>query len=147
MAKNQNMTLNPTKISGICGKLKCCLAYEKEAYANLIDNLPKAGKMVFLEQGEATVISINVINQTFIAKLADRRFVKAKASDMLTEEEFHKIPELKLQAQQRIPEPAPVSAPVQSSQPKTDAKNDDKKDKGRRHNRSRRSRPRRKPEQ
>ena len=147
MAKNQNMTLNPTKISGICGKLKCCLAYEKESYANLIDNLPKAGKTVFLEQGEATVISINVINQTFIAKLADRRFVKSKVSDMLTEEEFHKIPEQKLQAQQRIPEPAPVSAPVESSQPKTDAKNDDKKDKGRRHNRSRRSRPRRKPGQ
>jgi hypothetical protein len=139
------MTLNPTKISGICGKLKCCLAYEKESYANLIDNLPKAGKMVFLEQGEAIVISINVINQTFIAKLADRRFVKSKVSDILTEEEFRKIPEQKLQAQQRIPEPAPVSAPVQSAQPKTEAQNDDKKDKGRRHNRNRRNRPRRKP--
>lgn len=95
MAKNQNMTLNPNKISGVCGKLKCCLAYEKESYANLIDNLPKVGKTVFLEQGEAIVISINVINQTFIAKLADRRFVKAKAVDILTEEEYHNISEKK----------------------------------------------------
>jgi cell fate regulator YaaT (PSP1 superfamily) len=147
MAKNQNMTLNPTKISGICGKLKCCLAYEKESYANLIDNLPKAGKTVFLEQGEATVISINVINQTFIAKLADRRFVKAKASDMLTEEEFHKIPEQKQQAHQRIPEPAPLSPQVQPSQAKAEPKSENQKDKGRRHNRNRRNRSRRKPEQ
>jgi cell fate regulator YaaT (PSP1 superfamily) len=146
MAKNQNMTLNPTKISGICGKLKCCLAYEKEAYANLIDNLPKAGKTVFLEQGEAMVISINVINQTFIAKLADRRFVKAKVSDILTEEEFLKIPEQKHQPQQRIPEPAPASQPVQSPQAKTDGQSEEKKDKGRRHNRNRRNRTRRKTE-
>ena len=80
MAKNQNMTLNPTKISGICGKLKCCLAYEKEAYANLIDNLPKAGKMVFLEQGEAIVISINVINQDLYCKACRQAVCKGKGS-------------------------------------------------------------------
>ncbi len=88
MAKNQNMTLNPTKISGLCGKLKCCLAYEKESYANLIENLPKPGKKVFLSEGEAIVVSINVINQTFVAKLTDRRFIKANVSDILTAEEF-----------------------------------------------------------
>ncbi len=147
MAKNQNMTLNPTKISGICGKLKCCLAYEKESYANLIDNLPKAGKTVFLEQGEATVISINVINQTFIAKLADRKFVKAKVSDILTEEEFHKVSDQKHQAQQKLPEPAPIAAQVKPPEAKTDAQNDDKKNKHRRHNRNRRNRSRRKPGQ
>ena len=91
MAKNQNMTLNPTKISGLCGKLKCCLAYEKESYANLIENLPKPGKRVYLGEGEATVVSINVINQTFVAKLTDRRFVKANVSDILTEEEFQQL--------------------------------------------------------
>jgi cell fate regulator YaaT (PSP1 superfamily) len=149
MAKNQNMTLNPTKISGICGKLKCCLAYEKEAYANLIDNLPKAGKTVFLDQGEAVVISINVINQTFIAKLADRRFVKAKASDILTEEEFRKIPEQKQQPSQppqrkHQQEPAPTPQPPQA---KAEGQSEEKKDKGRRHNRNRRNKSRRKPEQ
>jgi cell fate regulator YaaT (PSP1 superfamily) len=91
MAKNQNMTLNPTKISGLCGKLKCCLAYEKESYANLIENLPKPGKKVFLGEGEAMVVSINVINQTFVAKLTDRRFIKANVSDILTAEEFQQL--------------------------------------------------------
>jgi cell fate regulator YaaT (PSP1 superfamily) len=95
MAKNQNMTLNPSKISGLCGKLKCCLAYEKESYANLIDNLPKPGKRVFLEQGEAFVVSINIINQTFVAKLSDRRFIKSAVSDILTEEEYHQLSEQK----------------------------------------------------
>jgi len=95
MAKNQNMTLNPTKISGLCGKLKCCLAYEKESYANLIENLPKPGKTVYLEQGEVTVVSINVINQSFVAKHADRHFLKAKVSDIITKEEFIQLSEEK----------------------------------------------------
>jgi cell fate regulator YaaT (PSP1 superfamily) len=95
MAKNQNMTLNPTKISGLCGKLKCCLAYEKESYSNLIENLPKPGKKVFLADGEATVVSINVINQTIVAKLTDRRFVKAHVSDILSEDDFRQLPEQK----------------------------------------------------
>jgi len=88
MAKDQNMTLNPTKISGLCGKLKCCLAYEREAYAALIENMPKPGKTVYLEQGEATIVSINIINQSFIAKLKDRRFIKAGIADILTQEEY-----------------------------------------------------------
>jgi cell fate regulator YaaT (PSP1 superfamily) len=101
MAKNQNMTLNPSKISGLCGKLKCCLAYEKDSYANLIENLPKQGKKIFLDQGEATVVSINVINQTFVAKLADRRFIKANVSDILTEEEYLQLSEQKPPGQDR----------------------------------------------
>jgi len=107
MAKNQNMTLNPTKISGLCGKLKCCLAYEKESYANLIDNLPKPGKRVFLEQGEAVVVSINIINQSFVAKLTDRRFVKCKVSEILTEEEYSQLGEQKASDQSRPKEPRP----------------------------------------
>lgn len=95
MAKNQNMTLNPSKISGLCGKLKCCLAYEKDAYANLIDNLPKPGKKVYIEQGEGIVVSINVINQSFVAKLTDRRFIKCKVSDILTQEKFLQLGEQK----------------------------------------------------
>ncbi|HPI94221.1 MAG TPA: regulatory iron-sulfur-containing complex subunit RicT [Deltaproteobacteria bacterium] len=107
MAKNQNMTLNPTKISGLCGKLKCCLAYEKESYANLIENLPKPGKKVFLAEGEAMVVSINVINQTVVAKLTDRRFVKAHVSDILSEEEYQQLPEQKGPPQDRG-KPAPT---------------------------------------
>ncbi len=88
MAKYQNMTLNPTKISGICGKLKCCLAYEKDVYSDLITNLPKVGKKVYVRQGAGSVVSINVIEQTFVARLEDRRFLKCNAADAMTEEEF-----------------------------------------------------------
>ena len=120
MAKNQNMTLNPSKISGLCGKLKCCLAYEKDAYANLIDNLPKPGKKVYIEQGEGIVVSINVINQSFVAKLADRRFLKCKVSDILSEEGFLQLGEQKAkelakqkEAQETPPEPrAKENSPV-----------------------------------
>jgi cell fate regulator YaaT (PSP1 superfamily) len=116
MAKNQNMTLNPSKISGLCGKLKCCLAYEKDSYANLIENLPKPGKKVFIDQGEATVVSINVINQSFVAKLADRRFVKAHVSDILTEEEFLHLSEQKSAVPEKEHRP-PASVSGEEKQP------------------------------
>ncbi len=93
MAKDQSMNLNPGKISGLCGKLKCCLAYEQEAYSDLIEALPRPGKKVYLEQGLCTVVSINVMNQSFIAKTPDRRFVKASVSDILTEEEYLELTE------------------------------------------------------
>jgi len=110
MAKNQNMTLNPTKISGLCGKLKCCLAYEKESYSNLIDNLPKTGKKVFIQEGEAVVVSINIINQTFVAKLVDRRFIKCKVSDILTEEEYRRVSESKPTDLSRLKDPLMTEA-------------------------------------
>jgi cell fate regulator YaaT (PSP1 superfamily) len=110
MAKNQNMTLNPTKISGLCGKLKCCLAYEKEAYSNLIDNLPKTGKKVWISEGEAIVVSINIINQTFVAKLPDRRFIKCTISDVLTEEEYRQASESKPTDLSRLKDPLMTEA-------------------------------------
>ncbi len=93
MAKNQNLTLNPSKISGQCGKLKCCLAYEKDVYSDLITNLPKIGKRVFIKEGQGQVVSINVLEQTFVAKMPDRRFIKGVAGDNMTEEEFLKYQE------------------------------------------------------
>jgi cell fate regulator YaaT (PSP1 superfamily) len=140
MAKNQNMTLNPTKISGLCGKLKCCLAYEKEAYANLIENLPKTGKTVYLEQGEALVVSINVINQTFIAKLADRRFVKAKASDIISKEDFLRLSEIKQLEQVKQKEIERAAATTALAEASAD------KEKKKRSSRKRRSRSKRRTE-
>lgn len=140
MAKYQNMTLNPTKISGLCGKLKCCLAYEKEAYANLIENLPKPGKTVYLDQGEAVVVSINVINQTFIAKLADRRFVKAKAADILSKDDFLRLSEQKQQDQAREKESARAATLAAMQESSGD------KEKRRRPSRKRRGKSKRRPE-
>lgn len=141
MAKNQNMTLNPSKISGLCGKLKCCLAYEKESYANLIDNLPKPGKKVFLEQGEAVVVSINIINQTFVAKLADRRFIKSTVSDILNEEEYNRLSEQKAAENARAKEQPREECPAEEASDPNRPQSKRRRSSRNRNSRRRRSKP------
>jgi cell fate regulator YaaT (PSP1 superfamily) len=63
MAKEQNLALNPQKISGACGRLMCCLAYEMDTYTELRKDLPKVGKRVVTPQGPGKVAQLNVINQ------------------------------------------------------------------------------------
>ena len=65
MAKEQNLSLNPTKISGTCGRLMCCLKNEEETYEYLNSKLPNVGDLVFTDEGiKGEVSSINVIRQT-----------------------------------------------------------------------------------
>ncbi|MFY9397165.1 MAG: regulatory iron-sulfur-containing complex subunit RicT [Desulfomonilia bacterium] len=141
MAKNQNMTLNPSKISGLCGKLKCCLAYEKESYANLIENLPKPGKKVFLEQGEATVVSINIIDQTFVAKLSDRRFIKSTVSDILTEEEYRQLSEQKAAENAKMREQSRQEEPRDASPAASKPKSRRRRSSRNRNSKKKRSKP------
>lgn len=63
MAKAQGLALNPSKISGQCGRLLCCLGYEYETYNDLRKNLPKCGKKVALPSGQAEVVSVNILGQ------------------------------------------------------------------------------------
>jgi cell fate regulator YaaT (PSP1 superfamily) len=70
-AKDQGLSLNPTKISGICGKLMCCLKYEEETYAFLTKGMPQVGEIVKTPDGEGQVLSVNVLRQT--AKIAVRK--------------------------------------------------------------------------
>ena len=63
MAKTQNMSLNPTKISGSCGRLMCCLRYEEEAYEDLLKTIPKNGAFVRTPDGYGNVIATNVLRQ------------------------------------------------------------------------------------
>ena len=58
MAKDQNLPLNPTKISGLCGRLMCCLGYEHKNYRELIKGLPKIGQEIKTEKGKGRVISL-----------------------------------------------------------------------------------------
>jgi len=74
-AKDQGLSLNPTKISGICGKLMCCLKYEEETYAHLNEKMPGVGDKVSTPDGEGMVMSVNILRQT--AKVA----VKVKNQD------------------------------------------------------------------
>lgn len=61
MAKEQGLSLNPTKISGTCGRLMCCLKYEQEAYEELIKKTPRQGAMVKTPNGRGTVVYVNLL--------------------------------------------------------------------------------------
>jgi cell fate regulator YaaT (PSP1 superfamily) len=71
MAKEQNLALNPTKISGVCGRLMCCLAYEFPTYMELKKNLPKVGKHIITKGGKGRIIRQNVLNQTVTVQLEE----------------------------------------------------------------------------
>lgn len=64
MAKIQNLSLNPAKISGSCGRLMCCLRYEQEAYEDLISKVPKQGTFVETPTGYGVVSQVNLLRQT-----------------------------------------------------------------------------------
>lgn len=83
MAKNQKTTMDPSKISGRCGRLMCCLKYEDEVYLNLKSKLPKKGARVQIAQGEGEVIDINVLAQEAVVELASRDKVKVKAEEII----------------------------------------------------------------
>ena len=63
MAKTQNLSLNPTKISGTCGRLMCCLKYEQEAYEDLLRTSPKPDSFVDTPDGRGTVVDVNLLRQ------------------------------------------------------------------------------------
>ena len=69
MAKIQSLSLNPTKISGSCGRLMCCLRYEQEAYEELIKKVPKQGAFVETKDGYGTAVQVNLLRQTVKVKL------------------------------------------------------------------------------
>ena len=71
MAKEQGLSLNPTKISGSCGRLMCCLKYEQDAYEYLNSFTPNIGATVQTEEGLATVTDVNVITGNLFVKLID----------------------------------------------------------------------------
>jgi len=71
MAKEQRLSLNPTKISGQCGRLMCCLTFENETYQHLRSSLPQIGHMMETDRGKAKVIRHNVICSRVIVRLDD----------------------------------------------------------------------------
>lgn len=72
MAKNQNVSLNPTKINGVCGRLLCCLKYENDIYTELKKNVPKVGDKVNIPQGSGKVISVNLLNNKYVVELENK---------------------------------------------------------------------------
>lgn len=71
MAKEQNISLNPSKISGNCGRLMCCLKYEQDAYEEKLERLPKIGAIVKTEDGQGEVCSIETLKERVKVKFKD----------------------------------------------------------------------------
>lgn len=92
MAKDQNLSLNPTKISGICGRLMCCLKYEQYMYEGMEQKRaeitePEQGSRVITEDGEGKVISTNKAKRTATILLDDRKTVVLPWEEVLPSEE------------------------------------------------------------
>ena len=71
MAKTQNLSLNPTKISGTCGRLMCCLKYEQDAYEDLIRTSPKVESFVDTPEGRGTVVEVDLLRQRVKVRMED----------------------------------------------------------------------------
>lgn len=84
MAKMQKATLDPTKISGRCGRLKCCLRYEYDTYVDLQKELPPVGSEIATRDGKGRVLSHEVLSQQVLVEMEDRHRVLIDADDVLT---------------------------------------------------------------
>ena len=89
MVKEQHLALNPAKISGICGRLMCCLSYEYDTYVSCKKGFPKIGKKVIAPQGEGKVIKHNTLSSTVTVHLDDGQDVTLPVKDirLLTEQD------------------------------------------------------------
>jgi cell fate regulator YaaT (PSP1 superfamily) len=86
MAKEQNLPLNPMKISGVCGRLLCCLVYENEQYRTVKEKMPKEGQRVSTPMGAATVVGGNPLKETVQVELESQATAELPLSDITTED-------------------------------------------------------------
>ncbi len=82
MAREQDLPLNPMKISGVCGRLLCCLVYENEQYRKMKEALPKQGQRVSTAMGEATVVGGNPLKGTVMVELESQVSVELPLSEI-----------------------------------------------------------------
>lgn len=100
MAKNQGLSLNPSKISGLCGRLMCCLSYENDYYAEACKSMPKLGSIINTPDGAGMVVNLNMLKMQVRVKIED------KTKDLITYKDFT-VEELSGQPK-RPAEPAPA---------------------------------------
>lgn len=91
MAKEQELPLNPMKISGLCGRLLCCLGYENKAYAEMRQGLPKAGERVATPHGVGRVVAVNVLKQTATVEVAEKGLVEFSPSEITRPQEKQNV--------------------------------------------------------
>ncbi len=169
MAKTQSLSLNPTKISGSCGRLMCCLKYEQDAYEHLLKNTPRNESFVETPDGAGTISAINLLRQQVSVRLDDdpattkkyhnSEIVVVRSGRGRRPEGYVQPPLQELEKQRRPREAgekplnesplqttleAMLNPPVQSKKPKSRPQN--KKDKPN-HNQERGQKPKNKPKQ
>ncbi len=76
MAKDQNLSLNPPKISGLCGRLMCCLSYEHKCYKDMSRGMPREGERLETPEGKGKVISVNILKRKVAVLLEDGRQIE-----------------------------------------------------------------------
>jgi len=110
MAKLQKATLDPTKISGRCGRLKCCLRYEYDTYEQLQKTLPPVGSRVMTSAGRARVISQEILAQQLLVETEDRRrmLVDVQSVELVPADQDASAPKT---PPKRPPAPAPDNPP------------------------------------
>lgn len=111
MAKNQDLSLNPSKVSGLCGRLLCCLSYENEQYKKAKQIMPRLGQKITTPDGEGTVVSLQVLKELVTVRFTDPyRDETYPAADLLA-------------SRRRRDEPAPerAAAPSESTETATDS--------------------------
>jgi len=84
MAKKQNISLNPSKISGMCGRLMCCLTFEHEYYEKIKKNFPKIGKRILTHEGEGKTIRQNVLKEPVTVALDSGTELEIPVKDLPT---------------------------------------------------------------
>lgn len=84
MAKLQKATLDPTKISGRCGRLKCCLRYEYDTYVSLKEDLPHSGTEVITSSGRGKILNQEILSQQLLVELESGRRLMLHVSEILT---------------------------------------------------------------
>lgn len=131
MAKNQGLSLNQSKISGLCGRLMCCLAYENDYYSEVCKLMPKIGSIVATPDGDGMVVNVNMLKMQVRVKIED------KEKDLFTYKDFS-LEELKSGAPKRedgpderavAPEPAAPVAKQENTEKSAKKERTDKNNK------------------
>ncbi|MDM8519677.1 stage 0 sporulation family protein [Anaerolineales bacterium HSG6] len=134
MAKQQGLPLAPSEISGVCGRLLCCLAYEDKMYVEIRKKLPKVGKRVQLAEGQGVIRGLNILKEMVIVELEDNQ----SYVEVSTEEIELIKPGSKPKPKPKPKEPATEKTPVKPQQGERSRQGEKEKPKQREKRRRRR---------
>ncbi|UCB43544.1 MAG: stage 0 sporulation family protein [Dehalococcoidales bacterium] len=120
MAKEQSLPLNPMKISGLCGRLLCCLAYENEQYREMQEKMPKEGQKITTATGTARVVGSNLIKETVLIELESKVVVELPLNEVVFGEgKTEASAETEAEAEAEVEEPVETSTETKPSPPRS----------------------------